>query len=379
MFSFETVEDEKKISRLYENFENLSKTFSTKVDWEVFEKRLISSTKLFKCKEIGSFRNCDPLDTGSQIISSIEVDKSGGIFATAGVLKQIKLYKLETTIEAKMRRNYPVLEINCDSKISCLSWNPFYEERLGSADYEGTVNLYDTKTGKITNTWNEHEKRCWSIDTSTLDPQRIISGSDDCKVKLWNQNYQGSILTLDIRSNVCSARFSPNDSNLIAVGAADHRVFLFDLRKPSIPIFKEKKHTKAVSYVRFSGKDHLISASTDSSLRSWSPSCPSDQTIFRGHLNEKNFVGLSINPANQLIATGSEDNSVYIYDCNLNDPVLKCPMLTHCPLTGIAMEDEQSTFVSSVTWANQLDRDGNSILLAANSTGNIKIFSIIEE
>ena len=53
LFSFKTVEDEKKISRLYENFENLSKTFSTKVDWEIFEKRLISSTKLFKCKEIG--------------------------------------------------------------------------------------------------------------------------------------------------------------------------------------------------------------------------------------------------------------------------------------------------------------------------------------
>ena len=90
-------------------------------------------------------------------------------------------------------------------------------------------------------------------------------------------------------------------------------------------------------------------------------------------------MGLSVNPSDGLIATGSEDNSVYIYDQYLNSPVLKCPLLAHCPLTGVQMEDEQSAFVSSVTWTNQYDQDGNSILLAASSTGNIKIFSIIEE
>ena len=375
--------EEGKISRLQQNFETLSSTFSSKIDWEKFEKRLISSSKVLNYREVASFRNCDPLETSSQIISSIEVDRSGGIFATAGVLKKINVYKLETAVSAKTRRNYPILGISCAYKISCLSWNPFYQERLGSADYEGIVNLYDTSTGKLTNSWTEHEKRCWTIDTSSLDPQRIISGSDDCKVKLWNQKNQKSLLTLDIRSNVCSTRFSPNDSNLIAVGAADHRVFLFDLRKPSTPIFNEKRHSKAVSYVRFSGNDLLISASTDSTLRSWPFSSPhsstQDQSIFKGHLNEKNFVGLSVNPSDGLIATGSEDNSVYIYDQYLDSPVLKCPLLAHCPLTGVQMEDEQSAFVSSVTWTNQYDQDGNSILLAASSTGNIKIFSIIEE
>lgn len=380
LFSSFTELDDEKVSKLHQNFETLSTRFSSKIDWEMFEKRLMSSTRILNYKEISSFRNCDPLETSSQIISSIEVDKSGGLFATAGVLKQINLYKLETAMAAKMRRNYPILEIKCDSKISCLSWNPFYEERLGSADYEGIVNIYDTGTGKITNSWTEHEKRCWTIDTSSLDPQRIISGSDDCKVKLWNQKNQKSLLTLDIRSNVCSARFSPNDSNLIAVGAADHRVFLFDLRKPSTPIFNEKRHTKAVSYVRFSGNDQLISASTDSTLRSWSIPLGHNDEVYKGHLNEKNFVGLAVKDGGcGLIATGSEDNSVYIYDQNLAEPVLKCPMSTKCPLTGVPMDDEQSAFVSSVTWTNQYDQDGKPILLAANSTGNIKLISIIEE
>lgn len=308
------------------------------------------------------------------------MDRSGRIFATAGVLKQIKLYKFDTTLAAKTRRNYPILDISCDSKISCLSWNPFYEERLCSADYEGVVNLYDTTKGSVINSWTEHEKRCWTVDTSSLDPQRIISGSDDCKVKLWTQKYQKSLLTIDIKSNVCSVRFSPNDSNLFAVGGADHRIFLFDLRKPSVPILNQKKHSKAVSYVRFSGSDQIISASTDSTIRITKISSPTeDQVILKGHLNEKNFVGLSVNNSDGLIATGSENNSVYLYDQNLSKSVLKCPMLTECPITGVLMDDEQSTFVSSVTWINQVDEEGNNVLIAANSTGNIKIFSIIEE
>ena len=385
--------DERRIVRLEENFETLSDSFSTISDWNEISKQVQSTTKLYDVNEIASFRNCDGLSTNSQIISSIESDRSGDIFATAGVLKQINLFNLDHILEEQefnkqsRSRTYPILEIKCNAKISCLSWNPFYDGKLCSADYDGALKLHDTnESGKLCMTWTEHEKRCWSVDTSALDPQRLISGSDDCKVKLWSQKNQKSLMTLDIRANVCSVRFSPKDLNLIAVGAADHRVFLFDLRKPSIPIFNEKKHSKSVSYVKFADSgSSLISSSTDSTLRFWpspgkSPSCSrKSERIYSGHLNEKNFVGLSINEADNLIATGSEDNNVVIYNQNLNYPVLKYPIMTACPLTGIPMEDEIGTFTSSVSWCNRADNSGNPILLAANSSGNIKVLSINEE
>lgn len=362
-------------------------SFSEKTEWETLSTEIKSCTKLYNCNELSSFCNGDSLSVASQIISSIEADRQGYFFATAGVLKQINLFNLNEIIENASQasiRKYPILEIKCESKISCLSWNPFYDDRLCSVDYSGVLNLYDTSSGQLINTWDEHEKRCWSVDTSSIDPQKIITGSDDCKVKLWSLKNPKSLLTLDIRANVCSVRFSPIDPNIVAVGAADHRVFLFDLRKPSIPLFNEKRHSKSVSYVRFANSegDSLLSASTDSSLKlltmdqrnSWNVS-----RTFHGHLNEKNFVGLSVNGDNGLIATGSEDNCVIIYDQNLEYPVLKYPLMTECPLTGKTMEDEQGTFVSSVSWTNRLDDEGNSVLLAANSTGNVKILSISEE
>lgn len=377
--------DEEKMKKILYNFERLSKTFTEAEDLEKFTKTFLSHTKIYSFKELAAFSDCDSLSTGSKIISSIEGDYTGGLFATAGVMKRINIYNLNNIIERKNEnttKNFPILQMQCDAKISCLSWNPFHENKLCSADYEGNLNLYDTTEGKIVNSWTEHEKRCWSVDTSVLDPQKFVSGSDDCKVKIWHQKSSKSCLTIDLKANVCSVRFSPKDSNLLAVGSADHRVLLFDMRKPSIPIFNNKEHSKSVSYVRFTESgSSIISASTDSTLRLWSQNKTmswKSERIMYGHLNERNFVGLS-NVNSGLIATGSEDNSVVLYEENLEYPVLKYPFKTACPLTGTTMSDESGTFVSSVSWANRPDSEGNSVLLLSNSTGNIRVISIIQE
>jgi WD40 repeat protein len=34
----------------------------------------------------------------------------------------------------------------------------------------------------------EHERRVWSVDFSTVDPTKLVSGSDDGSVKLWDMN-----------------------------------------------------------------------------------------------------------------------------------------------------------------------------------------------
>lgn len=67
----------------------------------------------------------------------------------------------------------------------------------------------------------------------------------------------------------------------------------------------------------------MISASTDCSLRLWELN-EADQTIrsFTGHMNEKNFVGLSVNCDASYIACGSENNSVITYFSKVSKPVV---------------------------------------------------------
>lgn len=36
--------------------------------------------------------------------------------------------------------------------------------------------------------YEEHEKRAWSIDFSRTEPSMLVSGSDDCKVRITRGN-----------------------------------------------------------------------------------------------------------------------------------------------------------------------------------------------
>ena len=67
-------------------------------------------------------------------------------------------------------------------------------------------------------------------------------------------------------------------------------------------------HRKAVSYVRYLSAGELVSASTDSTLRMWDVQAHRELRTFSGHMNEKNFVGLSVD--GDFTACGSETNEV---------------------------------------------------------------------
>ena len=52
---------------------------------------------------------------------------------------------------------------------------------LASSDYEGNVTLWDAFSATKVRLFQEHEKRCWSVDFNRVDPKLLASGSDDAK------------------------------------------------------------------------------------------------------------------------------------------------------------------------------------------------------
>lgn len=66
------------------------------------------------------------------------------------------------------------------------------------------------------------------------DPTRFLSGSDDGTVRLWSIADESAVACIDSKANVCSVQFSPTDSNLMAFGSANYRVYLYDLRQVRI-------------------------------------------------------------------------------------------------------------------------------------------------
>jgi len=208
---------------------------------------------------------------------------------------------------------YPIQEMLCNSKISCLSYSTEKQNYLLSSDYEGIITLWDSEIGEAVSLYNEHEKRAWCVDYCTKNPTLFASCSDDSTVKIWNENVPYSTLTIDSRANICSVAFNPYNEYEIAFGSADHNIYYYDIRNAKRVWECIKGHKKAISYVKFRNRFEFVSASTDNTLKLWSINphsveIPSNQLsnaksnekvqlirTYSGHLNERNFAGLSIN------------------------------------------------------------------------------------
>ncbi|KAL9991990.1 putative transcription factor WD40-like family [Helianthus debilis subsp. tardiflorus] len=328
-----------------------------------FQSVLSTFTQYSRLRVIAELRHGE-LYHSANIVSSIEFDRDDELFATADVSRRIKVFNFSTIVNEPPEAHCPVVEIPTRSKLSCLSWNKHTKNHIASSDYEGTVFVWDVNTQQSVMEYEEHEKRVWSVDFSRIEPSMLVSGSDDCKVKIWCTRQESSAINIDMKANICCVKYNPGSSNHIAVGSVDHHIHYYDLRNTSHPLHVFSGHQKTVSYVKFLSNDELASASTDSTLRLWDVKHHLPVRTFRGHTNEKNFVGLSVN--SDFLACGSETNEVYSYHKAISKPLTWHRFGT--PNVDDSDDEPGSYFISAVCWKND-----SPTLLAANSLGTIKV------
>ncbi|KAL8166195.1 hypothetical protein V2J09_007694 [Rumex salicifolius] len=320
----------------------------------------------------------------SNLICSVSFDRDGEFFAAAGVNKKIKIFECDAILNEEHDMHYPVVELASNSKLSSVCWNGYIKSQIASSNFEGVVQVWDVTRNQVFMELKEHQKRVWSIDFSLADPTILASGSDDGSVKLWSINQAilflhlvdgTSIGTIKTKANVCCVQFPSDSGRTLAFGSADHKVYYYDLRNPRVPLCTLIGHNKTVSYVKFVDSTNLVSSSTDNTLKIWDLSTCTSRVLdspihsFTGHTNVKNFVGLSVSDG--YIATGSETNEVFIYHKAFPMPTLSFKLNSMNSLSGHDLEDT-AQFISSVCWRGQ-----SSTLVAANSTGDIKILEMV--
>ena len=280
-------------------------------------------------------------------------DRDAEYIATAGISKRLRIFEVDPLINSGAAVHCPVAEMKASAKLSSMTWNPYIKHTVATADYEGVVSLWDVNRGEVGSAFHEHKKRVWSTSWSKLDPTRLVSGSDDGTCRVWSINQRESTAVIQNRANVCCVHFSPVSANVVAFGSADYSIKAYDLRHTLRPLVSLTGHKKAVSYVRWLDGDLIASASTDNTLKLWDvkrgilgamagpaqlavtdPSStlwagdksgdgnPACLRTFSGHVNRKNFVGMSVSASGH-IAVGSEDNTVCVYAKAMPAPIAR--------------------------------------------------------
>jgi E3 ubiquitin-protein ligase RFWD2 len=200
-----------------------------------FSSQISKMTQYKKLRTLASIRhanNSPRTGLSNSIVSAIDFDKDGELFATAGVSKVIQIYQLSNVIETSKIRNplpsmesssktqsslssaifvdeseseqenfdpdehtsiatllqreetpqqYPIIELKTSAKISSMSWNRYILPHLISSDYEGAITLWDVSQSKQLCRFSEHERRTWSCHFNPINPTMFASGGDDSK------------------------------------------------------------------------------------------------------------------------------------------------------------------------------------------------------
>lgn len=327
-----------------------------------------------------------------EMVCYADFDADDSHFATVSVSRSVKVFDFASMLENPNALQFPVWQSTTRSKLSSVSWNSYIRSHLITSDYEGVIQLWDVASGSTfeLNQFEDHEKRVWSIDFSQLDPMQFASASDDATVRIWNLQQPSSVACMKTPSNACSVHYSPQRATMLAVACANHCSYVFDTRKVDSPLAVLSGANRAVSYVRFMDGNTVIGASTDSAIRSWDISSVVDsptahqtalpyQEEYLGHVNERNFVGLSVHP-DGYIAAGSEDNKVYCYyrafPFALTTYSPTCGNISMNEMTGTTKSvapNNPRTFVSSVCWARH-----SKHLLVGNSEGVLQVLQLKE-
>ncbi|KAH6828107.1 Transducin/WD40 repeat-like superfamily protein [Perilla frutescens var. hirtella] len=322
----------------------------------------------------------------SDAIGVVEFDHTNSFLATGGIARRIRIYNAQKFLSRENDNDGAAGALDhtaaCEfymctpAKLSSLKWKPGSGSRvIGSGDYDGVVMEYDLEKRVPVFERDEHGgRRVWSIDYSNWDPTLGASGSDDGTMQMWDTRCDaGGKFLASVRPNrvacspVCCVEFNPFGGVIVAVGCADRKIYGYDARRMVEPVFVLDGHEKAVSYARFLDLHTIVSSSIDGSLMMWHAEDRRLIRRYRGHLNTRRFVGLSVWRSGGLLSCGSENNRLFVYDKRWGDPIW---------VSGFDQDHQppppDQGFVSGVCWRQTGEE--SCTLVAGGSDGVLRVF-----
>ncbi|MBI1914769.1 MAG: protein kinase [Planctomycetes bacterium] len=192
-------------------------------------------------------------------------------------------------------------------------------QRIVSGSYDDTLKVWDAQTGQQVLTLKGHTGPVSSVAFSA-DGKRIVSGSGDQTVKVWDAHTGQEALTLKGHTGPVSSVAFAADGKRIASGSVDQTVKVWDAQTGQETLTL-KGHTSPVYSVSFSpdGK-RIASGSFDGMVKVWEAQTGQEALTLKGHTNWVASVAFSAD--GKRIVSGSYDQTVRVWDAHTGQETL---------------------------------------------------------
>ena len=152
------------------------------------------------------------------------------------------------------------------------------------------------------------------VESVVLSPdgQRLVSGSSDKTLKLWDAADGEEVKTLTgLSHRVLCLAFAPK-GNGVAIGSAEETFRIWDVEKgEELQVFSG--HSDSIASVAFSADgQQVVSGSLDNTLKIWDVDSGEELQTLTGHQGKLTSVAFS--PSGQRIVSGSFDKTIKIWD-----------------------------------------------------------------
>ena len=195
--------------------------------------------------------------------------------------------------------------------VPSVAWSA--DGRLASGSQDGSVIIWDLKTGQPAQTLKGHTYGVTSVAWSA--DGRLASGSEDDSVIVWDlQTGQPAQILKGHTNWVTSVAWSADGR--LASGSYDGTVITWDLQAGQ-PAQVLKGHSFTVTSVAWSADGRLASGAWDDTIIIWDIQTGQPAQVLKGHIDRVDSVSWSTDGR---LASGSDDNTVIIWNLRAGQP-----------------------------------------------------------
>ncbi|KAJ8589382.1 WD40 repeat-like protein [Rhizopogon salebrosus TDB-379] len=251
-------------------------------------------------------------------------------------------------------------------------------KKVISGSGDAVVRLWDVDMGKVIAKWTGHNSGvvhiCWN-----RDGRWVVSGDDEGTARVWDVESGKTVLVIETGlTQVWAVIYSP-DTTMIATGGhkrEEEYLKIWDANTGEL-VANLKGDTGTVYCLAWTadGKT-LISGSEDHSIRTWNTTTWQQIAVLTGHTDEVYGIAISLN--GRILASTSRDSTARLWNLETGQPIgsplqhtgaVECPsfsrdgkqLATGCSDSN-AYTWDISTIVEAAGLSELLNPNGKSLL-----------------